>query len=70
MAKIDLDGDGKADISVSIPQIITVLAMFASIIGSYYTLSARVEAVEVAAKKLKENEQNILGLIKEKQKKK
>lgn len=57
MAKVDLNGDGKADISVSVPQIITVLAMFASIVGSYYTLNARVEAVELAAKKLKENEQ-------------
>jgi len=57
MAKVDLNGDGKADISVSLPQIITVLAMFASIVGSYYTLNARVEAVELSAKKLKENEQ-------------
>jgi hypothetical protein len=31
--------------------------MFASIVGSYYTLNARVEAVELSAKKLKENEQ-------------
>jgi len=34
MAKIDLDGDGKADVSISITQIITIGAMFASIIGS------------------------------------
>jgi len=57
MAKIDLDGDGKADVSISLPQIITIAAMFASIVGSYYTLNARVEAVEVKADKLKENEQ-------------
>ena len=57
MAKIDLDGDGRADISISLPQIITILAMFASIVGSYYTLNARIEAVEVSTKKLKENEQ-------------
>jgi hypothetical protein len=57
MAKIDLDGDGKADVSISVPQIITIAALFASIVGSYYTLNARVEAVEVQAKKLKENEQ-------------
>jgi peptidoglycan hydrolase CwlO-like protein len=57
MAKIDLDGDGKADISISLPQIITILAMFASIVGSYYTLGSRIEAVEVSTKKLKENEQ-------------
>jgi hypothetical protein len=57
MSKIDLDGDGKADISISLPQIITIAAMFASIVGSYYTLSAKIDAVEVQAKKLKENEQ-------------
>ena len=57
MPKFDINNDGKADFSVSIPQILTILAMFASIIGSYYTLSARVDAVETATKKLKENEQ-------------
>jgi len=57
MAKIDLDGDGKADVSISIPQIITIFVIFASIIGSYYTLNARVDAVEVKANKLEENEQ-------------
>ena len=69
MAKFDINNDGKADFSISVPQIITILAMFASIIGSYYTLSARVDAVETATKKLKENEQNTLGPIKEKRKK-
>ena len=43
MAKIDLDGDGKADVSISISQIITIAVMFASIIGSYYTLSAKID---------------------------
>jgi len=57
LAKFDINNDGKADFSISVPQIITILAMFASIIGSYYTLSARVDAVETATKKLKENEQ-------------
>jgi len=57
MPKFDINNDGKADFSVSIPQILTILAMFASIIGSYYTLNARVDAVETATKKLKENEQ-------------
>ena len=47
MAKVDFDGDGRPDISISIP----------SIVGSYYTLNARLDAVELAAKKLKENEQ-------------
>jgi len=34
-----------------------LLAMFASIVGSYYTLSSKIEANETAVKKLKENEQ-------------
>jgi len=57
MAKIDLDGDGKADVSISVTQIVTLLAMFASIVGSYYTLSGKIEANQVGIKKLKENEQ-------------
>lgn len=57
MAKVDLNGDGKADISISPAQVVTALAMFASIVGSYYTLNARIEAAETAIKKLKENEQ-------------
>ena len=56
MAKIDLDGDGKADVSISITQIITIAAMFASIIGSYYTLSAKIETNTADVKKLKYNE--------------
>jgi len=31
--------------------------MFASIVGSYYTLSAKIESNDTAIKKLKENEQ-------------
>ena len=57
MSKIDINGDGKADFTISPMQIITVLTLFVSIIGSYYTLNARVDAVEVQTKKLKENEQ-------------
>jgi hypothetical protein len=56
MAKVDLDGDGKADVSISITQIITIAAMFASIIGSYYTLSAKIETNAADVKKLKYNE--------------
>lgn len=57
MARIDIDGDGKADFSINISQIITIGALFASIIGSYYTLSAKIDANATAVKKLKENEQ-------------
>lgn len=56
MAKIDIDGDGKADVSISIPQIITIAAMFASIVGSYYTLSADIATNSAEVKKLKYNE--------------
>ena len=56
MAKVDLDGDGKADVSISITQIITIAAMFASIIGSYYTLSAKIETNASDVAKLKYNE--------------
>ena len=57
MAKIDINNDGKADFSISPMNIITIAGVFASIVGSYYTLNARIEANEVAVKKLKENEQ-------------
>jgi hypothetical protein len=56
MAKIDLDGDGKADVSISITQIITIFAMFASIVGSYYSLSGKIEANSSEVAKLKYNE--------------
>ena len=57
MPNIDLNNNGKADVSVSITQIITIAALFASIVGSYYTLNARIDAAETTIKKLKENEQ-------------
>jgi len=57
MSNIDINGDGKADFSISPMQVISFLAMFASIVGSYYTLSAKIEANDTAIKKLKENEQ-------------
>jgi len=56
MSKIDINGDGKADISISPMQIITLAAMFASIVGSYYTLNGRLDAAESEITKLKYNE--------------
>lgn len=56
MAKIDIDGDGKADVSISVTQIVSLLVMFASIIGSYYTLSNRLTIAEEEVSKLKYNQ--------------
>lgn len=47
MAKIDLDGDGKPDVSISLQQIIMIATLFASIIGSYYTLKNKIETLEI-----------------------
>lgn len=56
MSKIDLDGDGKADISISLPQIIMIASLFASVIGSYYTLNNRLNLAEEEISKLKYNQ--------------
>ena len=56
MSGIDINGDGKADFSISITQIITIAAMFASIVGSYYTLSNRIAILEEEVSKLNYNQ--------------
>lgn len=55
-SKVDIDGDGKPDFSISITQIITIGAMFASIIGSYYNLSGKIALLEEEVSKLKYNQ--------------
>jgi hypothetical protein len=56
MSKIDINGDGKADFSISPMQIISVAVMFASVIGSYYTLNNRATLLEEEVSKLKYNQ--------------
>lgn len=56
MSKIDINGDGKADFTISPTQIITIAAMFASIIGSYYTLNNRIAILEDEVSKLNYNQ--------------
>lgn len=55
-SKIDINGDGKADFTVSPTQIISVAVMFASVIGSYYTLNNRATLLEEEVSKLKYNQ--------------
>lgn len=50
-----MDVDTKLKFTMS--QLITVGGMLVSIVGSYYALNAKIEALEKAAAKLKQNEQ-------------
>jgi hypothetical protein len=56
MSSIDINGDGKADISISLPQIIMIASLFASVIGSYYTLNNRITLLEEEVSKLQYNQ--------------
>jgi hypothetical protein len=47
MAKIDIDGDGVADVSISLPQIITIFSLFATVVGSYYIQKGRIDTLEI-----------------------
>jgi len=43
MAKIDIDGDGKPDFSLSLPNIVMILGGIVSLVSSYYMLDSKIE---------------------------
>jgi len=59
--KVDIDGDGRPDISVSIGQIITIFGLFASIIGSYYIQKGRIDALEIRVQQAMEMPKQEIG---------
>lgn len=75
MAKVDLDGDGIADFSVSLPNIVMILGGIVSLVSSYFMLDAKIEKAmfspiqEVSQKDLRylkdEEDLKILKLEKE-----
>lgn len=75
MAKVDLDGDGIADFSVSLPNIVMILGGIVSLVSSYFMLDAKINkamqlpAQEVSQKDLRylkdEEDLKILKLEKE-----
>ena len=54
MAKVDIDGDGKADFSLSLANIVMIITMIISLVGSYYTLNGKIAILEIEVEKAKE----------------
>ena len=54
MAKVDIDGDGKADFSLSLANIVMIITMIVSLVGSYYTLNNKIAILEIEVEKAKE----------------
>lgn len=54
MARVDWNGDGKADFSINISQIIAIVSIIVSIAGSYYTLKNKIEVLESKVLEAKE----------------
>lgn len=43
MAKIDIDGDGKPDFSLSLPNIVMIVGGIVSLVSGYYMLDNKIE---------------------------
>jgi hypothetical protein len=54
MAGIDWNRDGKIDFDISLPQVITVLTLFASFVGSYYSLQNKISELDSRIKRAEE----------------
>ena len=54
MPKVDIDGDGKADFSLSLANIVMLVTMIISLVGSYYTLNNKIAILEIEVEKAKE----------------
>ena len=54
MAGIDWNRDGNVDFNISLPQVITVLTVIASIIGSYYSLQNKISELDTRIKRAEE----------------
>jgi len=48
MAKIDFDGDGRADFSISLPNIVMLLGGIVSIVSSYFMLNSKIEKAMIS----------------------
>ena len=57
MAKIDINGDGKADFSINIGQVVMLVSLVVTMAGSYYKLNAKIEEVATLARKTSHNQQ-------------
>ena len=53
MAKVDIDGDGKADFSLSLSNIVMIVTMIVSLVGSYYTLNSKIAILEIEVEEAK-----------------
>jgi uncharacterized membrane protein YqgA involved in biofilm formation len=54
MAGIDWNRDGKVDFDISLPQVITVLTLIGSLIGSYYSLQNKINELDSRIKRAEE----------------